>query len=109
MPANQKKVTVNKFTLRLIPSVRRAVEAFCQKEGVSLNHFINVAVAEKLARLQQEKWQARRPKASSDSIANALQILDRPTRHAPEEVDKLPKGYVSVRRKYSGKKAPGKG
>jgi hypothetical protein len=109
MPANQKKVTVNRFPLRLMPSVRRAAEDFSQKEGVSLNQFINDAVAEKLAQLQQEEWLARRPKASSGSIAKALQILDRPTSHAPEELDKLPKGYVSARRKCSGKKAPGKG
>ncbi len=108
MPANQKKVTVNKFPLRLMPSVRRIAEVFSQKEGVSLNQFINVAVAEKLAHLQHEEWLARRPKATSGSIAKALQILDRPTGHAPEEVDKLPKGYVSVRRKHSGKRGPGK-
>jgi hypothetical protein len=99
---------VNKFPLRLMPSVRRAAENFSQKEGVSLNQFINVAVAEKLAHLQNEEWLARRPKASSDSIAKALQILDRPTRHAPAAPDKLPKGYVSARGKYSGRKAPGK-
>jgi hypothetical protein len=106
MHANQKKVTVNKFPLRLMPSVRRAAEDFSRKEGVSLNQFINVAVAEKLAHLQHEEWLARRPKASSDSIAQALQILDRPTRHAPAEVDKLPKGYVSTRRKYPRRRAP---
>jgi hypothetical protein len=109
MPANQKKVTVNKFPLRLMPSVRRVAEDFSQKEGVSLNQFINVAVAEKLAHLQHEEWLARRPKASSGSIAKALQILDRPTSHAPGEADKLPKGYLSARRKYSAKKAPGRG
>ena len=108
MPANQKKITVNKFPLRLMPSVRKVAEDFSQKEGVSLNQFINVAVAEKLAHLQHEEWLARRSKASSGSIAKALEILDRPG-HAHEEVDKLPKGYVSARRKYSGKKAPGKG
>jgi hypothetical protein len=79
--------------------VRRVAEDFSLKEGVSLNQFINVAVAEKLAHLQHEDWLARRPKATQASIAKALEILDRPTRHAPEEADKLPKGYVSVRRK----------
>jgi hypothetical protein len=108
MPVNQKKVTVNKFPLRLMPSVRRVAEDFSQKEGVSLNQFINVAVAEKLAHLQHEEWLARRSKASSDSIAKALRILDRPTGHTPEEADKLPKGYVSARRRYSSKKTPGK-
>jgi len=46
-----------------------------------------------------------RPKATSNSIAKALQILDRPMRRAPQEDDQLPKGYVSIRRKYSGKKS----
>jgi predicted HicB family RNase H-like nuclease len=55
MPTNSKKVTVNKFPLRLMPSVRRVAEDFSQKEGVSLNQFINVAVAEKLAHLQHEE------------------------------------------------------
>ncbi len=99
MPASQKKVVVNKFPLRLMPSVRRVAENFSLKEGVSLNQFINVAVAEKLAHLQHEDWLAHRSKAAAGSIAKALQILDRPTGHAPEEVDKLPKGYVSIRRK----------
>jgi hypothetical protein len=103
MPANKKKVIVNKFPLRLMPSIRRAAEDFSQKEGVSLNQFINVAVAEKLAHLQYEEWLARRPKASSDSIAKALLILDRTTGH----LDKLSKGKVSARRKDSGKKVPG--
>jgi hypothetical protein len=104
MPNNQKKVVVNKFPLRLMPSVRKVAEDFSQREGVSLNQFINVAVAEKLAHLQHEEWLARRSKATSGSIAKALQILDRPTSHAPQEVDKLPKGYVSVRRKYADKR-----
>jgi hypothetical protein len=104
MPANEKKVAVSKFPLRLMPSVRRGAEDFSQKEGVSLNQFINVAVAEKLAHLQHAEWLARRPKATSGSIAKALQILDRPTGHAPEDGEKLPEGYVSVRRKYAGKR-----
>lgn len=105
MPDHQKKIAVNKFPLRLMPSVRRVAEDFSQKEGVSLNQFINVAVAEKLAHLQHEEWLARRPKATSDSIAKALRILDHPTNHALVEGDKLPKGYVPIHRKYAGKKA----
>ena len=103
MPASQKKIAVNKFPLRLMPSVRRVAVDFSQKEGVSLNQFINVAVAEKLAHLQHEEWLARRPKATSILVSKALRILDRPTRHAAEEEDMLPKGYVSIHRKYAGK------
>jgi hypothetical protein len=106
MPVRQKKVAVSKFPLRLMPSVRRVAENFSQKEGVSLNQFINVAVAEKLAHLQHEEWLAHRPKASAGLIAKALDVIDRPNGHAPEDFDKIPNGYVSVRRKYASKKAP---
>jgi hypothetical protein len=104
MPVSQKKVAVNKFPLRLMPSVRKVAETFSQKEGVSLNQFINIAVAEKLAHLQHDEWLARRPKATGDLIAKALDILARPTRHVPEDPDKLPPGYEPVRRGNIGKK-----
>ena len=48
MPVSQEKVAVSKFPLRRMPSVRRVAENFSQKEGFSLNQFINVAVAVKL-------------------------------------------------------------
>ena len=106
MPVSQKKVAVSKFPLRLMPSVRRwrIAENFSQKEVVSLNQFINIAVAEKLAHLQHEEWLAHRPKASAALIAKALDILDRPSGHPPDDFDRIPDGYVSVRRK-SGKRA----
>jgi hypothetical protein len=106
MPASQKKVAVSKFPLRLMPSVRRVAENFSQKEGVSLNQFINLAVAEKLAHLQQEEWLAHRPKPNPALIAKALDILDRSTSHAAGDFDKIPDGYVAVRRKYAGNRAP---
>ena len=102
-PANPKKIPVGKFPLRLMPSVRRTAESFSQKEGVSLIQFINVAVAEKLAHLQHDEWLLHRPKATSELIDKALEILDRPTPHAAGEGDNLPKGYVSIRRKYAEK------
>ena len=105
MPLSQKKVAVSKFPLRLMPSVRRVAENFSEKEGVSLNQFINIAVAEKLAHLQHDEWVANRPKATDAQIAKALEILDRPTGHAPGTDDQLPKGYVSVRRKFARKKS----
>ncbi len=95
------KKAVTKFPLRLMASVRRTAAEFSEKEGVSLNQFINVAVAEKLAHLQYEEWLRQRPKASKSAIARALRILDRPSRHAPVEEDRVPKGYVSAQRKYA--------
>jgi hypothetical protein len=88
-----------------MPSVRRVAENFSQKEGVSLNQFINIAVAEKLAHLQHEEWLARRPKGTDALIAKALDVLDRSSGQAPEMDDKLPNRYVSIPRKYMRKKS----
>jgi hypothetical protein len=80
-----------------MPSIRKVAEEFSQKEGVSLNQFINVAVAEKLAVLQHEAWLAARPKLTPELIARGLAALDRPTGIKPEPWDELPEGYVSIR------------
>jgi len=97
MQVNREKKTVSKFPLRLMPSVRKVAEEFSQREGVSLNQFINVAVAEKLAHLQHEQWLARRSKPTAAKISRALEILDRPTPVAPAPEDGLPEGYRSIR------------
>ncbi len=101
MPASQKYVAMSRFPLRLMPSVRKGAENFSAREGVSLNQFINIAVAEKLAHLQHEEWLAHRPKASGSLIAKALSVLDLPSNRPPDESDQLPHGYKSVRRKKS--------
>jgi hypothetical protein len=90
-----------------MPSVRRVAEDFSLKEGVSLNQFINVAVAEKLVLLQHEEWLAARPKPTAARIARALAILDRKSENAPDSGDELPDGYVSIRETDEYKKVLG--
>ena len=107
MPANQRKTVISKFPLRLMPSVRRVAEDFSLKEGVSLNQFINVAVAEKLVHLQHDEWLATRPKPTAARISRALAILDRPTQNAPDPDDELPDEYVSIRETDEYKRALG--
>ena len=99
MPEHPKKIAVSKFPLRLMPSVRRIAENFSLKEGVSLNQFINVAVAEKLAHLQHEEWLADRPKATETLRNKALQLLGQNATRRPEKSDQIPAGYVKRRRK----------
>lgn len=93
------KVGTNKFPLRLMPSVRKIAERLSEQEGVSLNQFINVAVAERVAHLQHEEWVARRAQPTQALVNKALQILDRPSGGRPEPGDELPRGYMSIRRK----------
>jgi hypothetical protein len=109
MRVTQKKLAVSKFPLRIMPSVRRVAENFSQKEGVSLNQFINIALAEKLAHLQHEEWLARRPKITAALTNRALDILDRPDGHPPEAFDKIPASYrMAGRRIAAGRQAGGR-
>jgi HicB family len=89
----RKNVTA-KFPLRLMPSVRRTAEVYSEKEGVSLNQFINVAVAEKLAHLEHEEWVRNRKQPSKKLAARALSLLDKAGSRPIESGDKLPKGYL---------------
>jgi predicted HicB family RNase H-like nuclease len=42
------------FPLRLARSLREAADQMARREGISLNHFISLAVAEKVSRVGQE-------------------------------------------------------
>lgn len=44
------------FPLRLPISMRRQAIDIAQKEGLSLNQFISLAVAEKITRLEHTSW-----------------------------------------------------
>jgi hypothetical protein len=98
MATEARKTAIPKFPLRLMPSVRRTAEVFSEKEGVSLNQFINVAVAEKLAHLEHEEWLRNRKQPSKELAARALILLDKAGSQPVEPGDELPKGYRAKRR-----------
>ncbi|NYF89892.1 toxin-antitoxin system HicB family antitoxin [Tunturiibacter empetritectus] len=41
------------FPLRLSPSIRQQANDLAHVEGISLNHFISLAIAEKIVRMEQ--------------------------------------------------------
>ena len=86
-----------KFPLRLMPSVRRTAEAFSEKEGVSLNQFINLAVAEKLAHLEHDEWAQGRKQPTQSLVADASQVLDKVSGRSVHPEDELPKNYKPAR------------
>ena len=100
MPGQVKKLAIPKFPLRLMPSVRRSAERFSEKEGVSLNQFINLAVAEKLAHLEHDEWTHRRPILKADSVVIALSVLDR-NGNDPAPEDELPTDYAPIRDEHT--------
>jgi hypothetical protein len=63
------------FALRLQPSLLDEVRKLAEADGVALNQFINVAVAEKVSALRFESYFAER--AARADILAALDILKR--------------------------------
>jgi hypothetical protein len=77
------------FALRLQPSLLDEVRKLAQSEGVALNQFINVAVAEKLSALRTEGYFAER--AARAKRGQGLEILRRAgAGNRPPPGDELP-------------------
>lgn len=67
--------------LRLQESLLDEARKVSEKEGVALNQFINVAVAEKLSAIRTEEYFQER--ASRANVARAKQILKRAGKGKP--------------------------
>jgi hypothetical protein len=77
------------FALRLQPSLMEEARKVAETEGVALNQFINVAVAEKLSALRTESYFGER--AARADIPKARRILSRAGKGKPPvKGDKLP-------------------
>ncbi len=83
------------LSLSLPDSLRRGVEAACQQEGITVNHFISLAIAEKLSALLTEDYLQKRAKnGSRESYEAALAKV--PDVEPEEKDDKvLPTGTIS--------------
>ena len=73
--------------LTLPQSMQEQVEALAQKEGISINEFIMLAVAEKLATLVTADYLAERAKRGSRD--KLLAVLAKAPDVEPEDYDKL--------------------
>jgi hypothetical protein len=103
MATAMRKFSIPKFPLRLMPEVRRTAEEFSAKEGVSLNQFINVAVAEKLAHLKHDEWAKSRQPATKELAEEAMQILEKGRSGPVVQGDELPEGYEALPRMTEGR------
>ena len=45
---------LSQFPLRLPKSLKESAKALAEKDGISLNHFISLAIAEKISRLEKQ-------------------------------------------------------
>jgi hypothetical protein len=58
MPKEQ--LRLGSFPLRLPHTMRKQANDIAHREGLSLNQFISLAVAEKITRLEQSAWMERK-------------------------------------------------
>jgi predicted HicB family RNase H-like nuclease len=54
MKAKPTEQHAKQYPLRLARSLQAAAKLVAEREGVSVNHFISLAVAEKISRIEQE-------------------------------------------------------
>lgn len=74
--------------LNLPDSLRRGVEEACQQEGITIHHFISLAVAEKLSALLTEEYLQKRAKnGNRESYEVALAQV--PDVEPGEEADRV--------------------
>lgn len=73
------------FPLRLSESVRKAAERAAERDGVSLNQFINLAVAEKTAALDGADMVAFRASRANRTAFDA--VMKRVGHEPPQEAD----------------------
>ncbi len=71
------------FALRLLPSILEEARRVSETEGVALNQFINVAVAEKLSVLRTEEY--FRERGERADVAKAKRLLKRAGRGNPPQ------------------------
>ncbi len=84
------------FALRLQPSLLDEARKLAEVEGVALNQFINVAVAEKVSALRTENYLAAR--AARADVPKAIAILKRAgAGRPPLKGDELPKANARRR------------
>ena len=78
---------VSTFPLRLPVSLKTAVERISRRDGASMNQFLVVAAAEKIAAMETERFFAERRERADD--AAFLRILNRDGGEAPRPEDSL--------------------
>jgi hypothetical protein len=81
-------IRASTYPLRLPLSLRAAVEKLSKKDGTSINQFVVVAIAEKIAAMTTEEAFAER-RARAD-LAEFDRIMNRQGGEPPREGDELP-------------------
>lgn len=77
--------TLSTYPLRLPRSIRAGVERMSKQDGTSINQFVSIAVAEKLAMMQAEVYFTER--SARADLPAFDRLMARTTGEAPREGD----------------------
>jgi hypothetical protein len=66
------------FPLRLCPSIRQQANDLAHLEGISLNHFISLAVAEKVSRMEQTSLVNEQVRLKHPGVLRSTFQLEKP-------------------------------
>lgn len=75
------------ISVRLPDSLHKAAKILAKEEHISINHFITLAVSEKLAALGAERFLEERAKRGDRK--NFLKVLKNSPNVEPEDFDKI--------------------
>lgn len=75
------------YPLRLPRSIRAGVERLSKEDGISINQFVSIAVAEKLAMLQAQDYFAQR--SARADMAASDQLMQRSGGEPPRAGDEV--------------------
>lgn len=78
---------MNMLSLRLPKTMHTQLKELAKEEGVSINQFITLAIAEKIGSLSALEYLERRAKQGSRE--KLLAVLDKVPEVEPEEYDRL--------------------
>lgn len=73
------------YPLRLPRSIRAGVDRVSKRDGISINQFVSIAVAEKLAMIEAETYFAERQARTDLKVFD--QLMTRKTGEPPREGD----------------------
>lgn len=86
--------TVTTYALRLPKSVKAEAEALSKADGTSLNQFVAIAVAERIAALKTAAFFEERRQRATGAALQAL--LLRSGGEPSREGDELPEGWIPL-------------
>lgn len=82
------------FSLRLPRSIKEELSRIAKEDNTSMNQFVVVAIAEKLAVMRTAEFMQERMNLADEEVFD--RILNREDSLPPLPGDELPEGYVPV-------------